>query len=99
MKPLFSDEPISGDKINLNGNSDYVKTEMKREEVFSSFFSNLVENLKIPQYSNFHPIAQNIEDPTLKAIVNHKNHPSILTIQTKNKGKNKFFYRSIYTRH
>ena len=69
MKPLFSDKSISGDKTNLTENDKYVKTEMKTAEVFNSFFSNIVKDLKIPQYSNFDPITQNIEDPTLKAIV------------------------------
>ena len=92
VKPLFSDKLISGDKINLIG-----KTEMKTAEIFNSFFSNIVKNLKIPQYPNFDPIAQIIEDPTLKAIVKYKNHPSILTIQAKYKGKNKFSFTEVTT--
>ena len=89
MKPLFSDKSISGDKINVTENGEYIKTEMKTAEVFNSFFSNIVKNIKIPQYSNFDPIAQNIEDPTLKALVKYKSHPSILTIQAKYKSKNR----------
>ena len=42
VKPLFSDKSISGDKITLTENGEYVKTEMKRAEVFNSFFSNIV---------------------------------------------------------
>ena len=97
VKPLFSDESISGDKINLTENGEYVKTEMKTAEVFNNFFSNMVKNLKIPHYSNFDPIAQNIEDPTLKAIVKYKNHPSILTTEAKYKGKNKFSFAEATT--
>ena len=52
MKPLFSDKSISGDKINLTENGKYVKTEMKTAELFNSFFSDIVKNLKIHQYSN-----------------------------------------------
>ena len=40
---------------------------MKTAEVLNSFFSNKVQNLKIPQYSNFDPIVQNIANPTSKA--------------------------------
>ena len=97
VKPLFSDKSISGDKINLTENGEYVKTKIKTAEMFNNFFSNIVKNLKIPQYSNFDPIAQNIEDPTLKAIVKYKNHPSILTIQAKYKGKNKFSFTEVTT--
>ena len=93
MKPLFSDTSISRDKISLTEDSEYVKTEMKIAEVFNSFFSNIVKNIKIPQYSNFDPITQNIEDPTLKAILKYKNHSSVLTIQPKYKGKNKLLLR------
>ena len=60
-------------------------------------FSNIVKNLNIPQYSNFNPIAQNIEDPTLKAIVKYKNYPSVLTIQAKYKGKNKYCFTEVTT--
>ena len=96
VKSLFSDKSNSGSKINLIENEEYAKTEMKILEVLNSFFSNVVKNLKIPQYSNFDPIAQNIEDPTLKAIGKYKNHPSILTIQAKYKGRIIFFCRSNY---
>ena len=57
----------------------------------------MVKNLKSPQYSNFDPIAQNIEDLTLKAIVKYKSHPSILTIQAKYKDKNKFSCTEVTT--
>ena len=95
VKSLFSDKSNSGDKINLIENEEHAKTEMKILEVLNSLFSNVVKNLKIPQYSNFDPIAQNIEDPTLKAIGKYKNHPSILTIQPKNKDRIIFFCRSL----
>ena len=98
MKPLFSNKSINADKINLTENGEYVKTEMKIAEVFNSFLSNIAKNFKVPQYSNFDPIAQNIEDPTLKAIVKYKNHPNILTIQAKDKGKNKFSFTKVNTK-
>ena len=75
MKLLFSNKSVSGDKINLTKN--------EVAEVFDSFLSNKVKNLKIPQYSNFDPIVRNIEDPTLKALVKYKNHPRILAIRPK----------------
>ena len=80
VKSLFFDKSIRGDKINSTENGEYVKTEMKIAEVFNNFFSNIVKNLKIPQYANFDLIAQNIKGPTLKPIMKYKNHPSIHTI-------------------
>ena len=79
----------------LTENCKYVKTEMKTAEIFNSFYSNIVKNLKICQYSNFDPIEQNIEHPTLKAIVKYKNHQNVFTIQAKYKGKNKFSFTEV----
>ena len=45
-KPLFSDKSISGDKINLTENGEYVKTEIKTAKVFNSFFKNIVATAK-----------------------------------------------------
>ena len=56
---------------------------MKTTEVLNRFSSNIVKNLKIRQYSNFDPIALNIEDPILKVIVEYKNHLISLIIQAK----------------
>ena len=95
VKPLFSDKSIRRNKINLTENGKYIKTKMKTAEVFHSFFSNVVKNLKIPQYSNSDPIAQNIEDPTLKAIEKYKNHSSIVTTEAKYKGKNIFYFAEL----
>ena len=67
VKLLFSYKSIHGYKINLTKNGEHVKTEMKTAEVLNSFFSNKIQNLKIPQYSNFDPIVQNIANPTSKA--------------------------------
>ena len=42
-----------------------------REEVakeLENFFTNAVKNLNIPNYKNYYSMAENIEDPTLKAI-------------------------------
>ena len=70
---------------------------MKTAEVFNSFFLNIVKTLKIPQYLNSDSIAQIIEDPTLKAIVKYKIHPSTLTIKANYKGKNKFSFTEVTT--
>ena len=57
--------------------------------------SNIVKNLKIPQYSNSDPIAQNIAGLILKTIVKYKNHPSIFTIQANINGRIIFFIEVI----
>ena len=44
------------------------------------FFSNVVSNLDIAEYSNCEPLANNISDLVLKCIVKYRNHPRILSI-------------------
>lgn len=70
--------------MNLAENDRHVKTEMKTKKVLNIFSSN--------NYIIF--------DPTLKALVKCKKHPSIFTIQPNFKGKNKlFFHKNKYTGH
>ena len=45
-----------------------------------NFFVTTVKNLTIPNYENSDPQAKDINDPTLKAIVKWRKHPSILAI-------------------
>ena len=49
-------------------------------KVLNTFFSNIVSNIKIEEYSNCDPLANNIRDPVLKCIVKYRNHLSILAI-------------------
>ena len=55
----------------------------------NNFFSNIVKNLKIPEYENLDPNFENVKDPILRAILKYKNHPSITAI--KEKAKNAMF--------
>ena len=53
---------------------------MMMTRILNTFFSNIVRDLKIPDYNNCDPLAENIQEPVLKAIVKYTNNPSILTI-------------------
>ena len=57
----------------LEGNYDIAK-------VLNTFFSNIVSNLNIVEYTNYEPLANNISDPVLKCVVKYRNHPSILAL-------------------
>ena len=50
---------------------------------FNNFFGNVVKNLNIFQYSDFDSIIEKVKDPTLKAILKYKKHPSIVAISSK----------------
>ena len=51
----------------------------------NNFFANVVKNLNIPNYENCDSLAENIDGPTLKAIAEWRNHPSILSITSEYK--------------
>ena len=76
VKPLLSDKSINGDKIHLNENGELINSESKTAAVLNEFFSNIVKNLKIPEYENLNPNFEKGKDPVFKAIWKYKNHPS-----------------------
>ena len=83
VKPFLSDKSINSDKIHLNENGELINSKTKTAEVLNEFFSNIVKNLKIPEYENLNCNFQKVKDPVLKAILKYKNHPSIIAIKEK----------------
>ena len=89
VKPFLSDKSKTSDKIHFNENGELLNSESERAEVLNNFFSNIVKDLKIPEYENLDRSFENVEDPVLRAILNHKNHPTITVI--KEKARNSVF--------
>ena len=56
----------------------------------NNFFENAVKNLNIPNYEYCDFLAENIDDPTLKAIAKWRNQPSILAIASEYKNRANF---------
>ena len=75
------DKSCVKEQINLVEKGGILKTDLERAEVLNTFFGNIVKNLEINQYSNFDPVINHVKDPTLRAILKYKDHPSILVIQ------------------
>ena len=46
----------------------------------NNFLANAIKSLNIPIYEYFDSLAENMDDPTLKAIAKWRNHPSVLAI-------------------
>ena len=67
--------------ITLTDNDKIVKYYDDTARVLNSFFSNIICDLKIPDYNNCDQLEENIQEPVLKATVKYRNHPSILTIK------------------
>ena len=66
VKPFLSDKVTSSQKITLIENDKIVKNDDKTARVLNTFFSNIVRDLKIPDYNNCESLAENIQEPVLK---------------------------------
>ena len=54
-------------------------------KVLNNFLSNIFKTLRISYYIYSHPLAKEVNDPTLRAIMKYLNHPSVLAILDKYK--------------
>ena len=52
VKPFLSDKIVSTERITLIDNGEVVATEQDTANVLNTFFSNIVTNLKIPEYAD-----------------------------------------------
>ena len=53
VKPFLSDKIVSTERITLIDNGEVVATEQDTSNVLNTFFSNIVANLKIPEYAEY----------------------------------------------
>ena len=103
MKPFLSDKIVSKEQISLVENDEIISEESNVAQTLNFFFSNIVTNLKIPEYKDYDiSFNENVSDPIIKLILKYRNHPSILTIGEvcKNKlNKQPFFSFSKVTKN
>ena len=66
--------------------------DLETAEVLNTFFGNIVKNLEINEYSNFDLVINHVKDPTLRAILKYKDHPSITATQNNCKNRIKFAF-------
>ena len=74
---------------------EILKTDLETAKVLNTFFGNIVKNLEINQCLNFDAVINNVKDPTLRAILKYKGHPSILAIQNNCKNRIKFVFEEM----
>ena len=85
VQPFLSDKTPCDEKITLIEKDKIVKSDTKTENVLSTSFSTIISNLNIPEYPVPDPVSSNINDPVLKFILKHKDHPSIKAIEKMSK--------------
>ena len=98
VKPFLSKKIHFSERINLTkeeNNSLLTNCEEVAEEL-NNFFANAVKNLNISSYENCDSLAENIDDPTLKAIAKWRNHPSILAIASEYKNRANVSFNFVY---
>ena len=100
VKRFLSNKVQSSEKINLTDeNNSLVTVCGKVATEPNSFFSSVVKNLNIPSYEGCDPLSDNIFHPTLKAIVKWRNHPSILTITSRDANTPKYSFNFVSKEH
>ena len=73
--PLFSNKFSKSEKINLTEGNKTISNDDELCRVFNNFFSKIVDELKIPNISNYK--IDNTNDPLKEALRYFENHPSI----------------------
>ena len=91
MKPVFTNV-ISDENYFTLVDGNKMINNSKNTKVFNIFFSNVIKNLKIPEYSKIGQLSKRTKDPVLKAIIKCKQHLSINAIKQKSNCKNRFSF-------
>ena len=52
VKPYLSDRSMKSDQVHFSENEELKKSQSEAAEVLNNFFSNILKNLKIPNYEN-----------------------------------------------
>ena len=73
VKHLLSDQTKSNEQITLVEDETVTTQDEQNAQLLNFIFSNAVNNLKIPRFSNTNPFAERLPYPTLKAIFKYKN--------------------------
>ena len=79
-----------------NGNIESNENEVAK--TFNDFFSNIVKNLKIPEYQCEDDLHNRLSShPALQAILKYRNHPSINNIRNSSQRFSSFYFSQVDT--
>ena len=95
IKPFLSNKSGENEKIILAEKEEVLANGSSVAKVLNNFFSNIVRALGISDYTHSHPLAKEVNDPTLRAIIKSRNHPSALTIPEKYKTSSIFTFSHV----
>ena len=81
VKPVLSDKIKSNEIITLAGNDKIFTQDIKVADELNSLFSNFVKSLKIPEFSETNPLAEEIANPISESVLKYGKHPSVTAIR------------------
>ena len=96
VKPFLSDKVKSREAIILVDNENIKSNENEMANTFNDFFSNIVKNLKIPEYQCENDLHNRLSShPALQAIMKYRNHPSINIIRHFSQRYSSFYFSQV----
>ena len=93
VKPFLSNKSVEWE--NHFGRKGRITKDNSVAKVLNNFFSNIFKTLGISDYMHSHPLAKEVNDLTLRAIMKYRNHPSILAILDKYKNNSIFIFSHV----
>ena len=98
IKSSFSDKIVTRDRIHLTENDEPVKTELETAETLNYCFENVIRKLMIPNYSEYDPLIDRVENRTIRKIreiQKYRNHPIILATRERKKAHRNFCFKKV----
>ena len=92
---MLSNKFVNNEKITLVDNEKIITNDKEIAKILNDFFSNIIKTLSIPKKDHTDSIVENDRDPTLKAILKYRKHPSILAIKRRIKSSLVFTFNHI----
>ena len=92
VKPFLSNKSVENVKIILVEKEEILTKDNSVAKVLNNFFSNIVKTLEISDDMHSHPLAKEVNAPSMRAIMKYQNHSSVLTILDKYKNNSIFAF-------
>ena len=89
VKPFLPEKVTSfSEKNTLIEKDKIIENDSDTLRVLNTFFSNILSNLIIPEYTKCDPLSEFISDPFLKTLIKYSNHSTTLKIEEVCHGSN-----------
>ena len=96
VNPFLSDKVKSREAIILVDIENIKSNENEVANTFDDFFSNIVKNLKIPEYQCENDLHSRLDShPALQAVMKYRNHPSINIIRHFSQRYSSFYFSQV----